>query len=403
MKILFITTGFPPYMFSENIVNGKLVLAFKENNWQVDVISKKEDVTFYSNDWDYPFDSLKESTFEIEYQVGNKVERVFDYLKCSLLLGLYSMNGNRWAFRAYRKALQLATENNYDFIISRSPDDIAHLVALKLKNRKKINWIANWNDPAQTIWPQPYKLKLSLLKRLSSQKLTKNVLKKANYLTFPSDNLLKHFENNFKSISKAKSKVIPHIEFSNLNLEKIENNNSKAVKLCHSGNLSIERNPELLFKAIAEINENIEIKIYLDIFGKINSYSMDLIKKYKLNNYINFLGSFNYFDSIKLLNNYDYLVLVEAEMENGIFFPSKVVDYFQCNKPIISISPVNGFMKDLSKKEDRIIFIENTNYMVLVNTLKQLINNPFAEKIEKSDLFSSERVLDIYSELFQNN
>ena len=130
---------------------------------------------------------------------------------------------------------------------------------------------------------------------------------------------------------------------------------------------------------------------------------MDLIKKYKLNNYINFLGSFNYFDSIKLLNNYDYLVLVEAEMENGIFFPSKVVDYFQCNKPIISISPVNGFMKDLSKKEDRIIFIENTNYMVLVNTLKQLINNPFAEKIEKSDLFSSERVLDIYSELFQNN
>ena len=240
MKILFITTGFPPYMFSENIVNGKLVLAFKENNWQVDVISKKEDVTFYSNDWDYPFDSLKESTFEIEYQVGNKVERVFDYLKCSLLLGLYSMNGNRWAFRAYRKALQLATENNYDFIISRSPDDIAHLVALKLKNRKKINWIANWNDPAQTIWPQPYKLKLSLLKRLSSQKLTKNVLKKANYLTFPSDNLLKHFENNFKSISKAKSKVIPHIEFSNLNLEKIENNNSKAVKLCHSGNLSKE-------------------------------------------------------------------------------------------------------------------------------------------------------------------
>ncbi len=403
MKILFITTGFPPYMFSENIVNGKLVLAFKEKNWQVDVISKKEDVTFYSNDWDYPFESLKENTIEIEYKLGNKVIRIFDYLKCSLLLGFYSMNGNRWAYRAYKKALQLATENNYDFIISRSPDDIAHLVALKLKNRKKINWIANWNDPAQTIWPHPYKLKLSLLKRLSSQKLTKNVLKKANYLTFPSDNLFKHFENNFKSISKAKSKVIPHIEFSNLNLEKIENNNSTAVKLCHSGNLSLERNPELLFKAIAEINENSEIKIYLDIIGKINSYSMDLIKKYKLNNYINFLGSFNYFDSIQLINNYDYLVLVEAEMENGFFFPSKVVDYFQCNKPIISISPVNGFMKDLSKKEDRIIFIENTNYIVLVNTLKELINNPFAKKIEKSDLFSSERVLKIYSELFQNN
>ena len=40
MRHLMIATGYLPYLFSENLCNGKLVFALKESGIDVDVISR---------------------------------------------------------------------------------------------------------------------------------------------------------------------------------------------------------------------------------------------------------------------------------------------------------------------------------------------------------------------------
>ena len=42
------------------------------------------------------------------------------------------------------------------------------------------------------------------------------------------------------------------------------------------------------------------------------------------------------------MSNYDVLLIVEAKLKNGIFLPSKVVDYSQLNVPIWAITPKNS-------------------------------------------------------------
>lgn len=59
------------------------------------------------------------------------------------------------------------------------------------------------------------------------------------------------------------------------------------------------------------------------------------------------VGRTDYEDSLKYIQSAAVCVLVEAEMPEGIFLPSKVVDYITALKPILALSPCVGVVADL--------------------------------------------------------
>ena len=156
MKALLITIGYVPYAFSEALCNAKLVYALQQSGWEVDVISRVDDGHNYSTDWQEPWMCLKPHTYKIAYPLGNKVTRTLDLLWSTMKMGGYPLAGIRWARRAYQRAVKLHAEKHYDVILTRSPSDVPHIVGYKLKQRFGVRWIANWNDPSATIWPEPY-------------------------------------------------------------------------------------------------------------------------------------------------------------------------------------------------------------------------------------------------------
>ena len=156
MRLLLIAPGYLPYTFSENLCNGKLVYAMYKRGWHVDVISKVDEGPSYSNEWTEPWLPLKETNITITYEVGGRLARIYDTLRSSFKMGIYPEGGIRWACRAYELALKLCKENHYDAVLTRSPNDIPHVIGLRLKEKLGIRWIANWNDPAAPIWPEPY-------------------------------------------------------------------------------------------------------------------------------------------------------------------------------------------------------------------------------------------------------
>ena len=345
MKILFIATGFAPYSFSENIVNSKLVLAFLKEGWQVDVISRKDEGHSYSNNWDNEWKELQHLTHEVIYPIGNKFERFWDTARSSLIMNV-PLEGVRWAKRAYHKALELHEKNHYDVVISRSPTDISHLPAYHFAKDTGVKWIANWNDPVAHIWPEPYTHKMSFWRKKLYEKFTDTMMKNADINTFPSEDLRDYFMRFSTKLKNVNSSIIPHISF--LSIEKTQKKVHTIFSMCHAGNLSAERNPELFFQALVKfLSQNKGADILVDLLGVTNSDLEALVKKYSLENNVHFIGSLPYMDALDKMSQYNVLIIIEADLKDGIFLPSKITDYSQLGIPVFAITPKESCINKL--------------------------------------------------------
>lgn len=367
-----IASGYLPYLFSENLCNGKLVLALQNAGIDVDVISRCDSGPSYSVNWTDPWLELKHNTFLVSYKVGNSFHRSLDVLTSGIKMNLTFQNGIRWTRRAYELANKLISENHYDAILTRSPDDLSHLVGYKLNKKFGIKWIANWNDPAAPIWPKPYTHNFNAIIQKTRMRFTEKMLRAADVVTFPSNSLREHFISHFPFLSDCNTAIIPHIALVQSAFPNVKPQINSGLRLLHSGNLSTERDPELTFKAIRElINEGFN-DIYFDIMGNINNYTQQLILKYGLSENVKCIGSFSYMEALSKMQEYDILVLLEAILEKGIFFASKFTDYAQCRKPILAISPITGFAKETIDKYGGGICADNTDYIDIKAKIKQL-------------------------------
>lgn len=406
MRILFISTGYLPYQFSECLVNAKLIFAMLNSGWEVDVISRSNEGRQYDSHWREPWLPLKKNTYEIKYS-HNPLYMLFDTL-FSITLTRWPYSGARWIRHAYLKGCRLINKNHYDAIITRSPTDISHIVGYKLKKKYGIRWIANWNDPATTIWPEPYTHKLPKYTEKIYKHFEKRTLQSADVTSFPSETLKQHFIQYYPFLKGKDTIVIPHIGLSKTIYSKCSYNHSNILRICHSGNMSKERNPELLFKAIRESVDNGQDKILLDIMGHTNLYVQELITKYRLENHVHLIGTCPYLESIKKLQEYDVLLLLEAQMEKGIFFASKIVDYVQTGRPILALSPKVGFANSFIKEHNCGLAANNKDYKAIKSALAEIYNcwkrGNLSEQFQNTSAIQSlspETVIDSYLQLLK--
>lgn len=83
-------------------------------------------------------------------------------------------------------------------------------------------------------------------------------------------------------MSKKLCMEIPHIALIEGIVQQKKYEKQKIFSLCHSGNLSIERNPENIFRAIRELIDELNICMRFDIMGYANEFVLQLVSKYHL-------------------------------------------------------------------------------------------------------------------------
>lgn len=394
-RVLFIAPGYLPYTFSENLCNGKLVYALTEAGFEVDVISKVDEGPAYDKEWNDPWTRLKKNCYEVKYENGHKIERVYDFIKCSLEMSLNPINGIRWAERAYRKALDLHKERHYDAILTRSPNDIPHIVGYKFAKNTGVKWIANWNDPASTIWPEPYTHHFGAWQVAVNNRYIKMCLKRADVNTFPSDSLRQHYISHFPFLKNKHTEVIPHIALADSIVIPKHEPEKEIFTMCHSGNMSVERDPGLMFQAMCRLIDKGYKDIRLDIMGHANQFVEDLVTKCHLQDYVKFIGGYPYLEAVSLLQKYSVLVLLEAKLEKGIFFPSKFTDYAQVHRPILAVSPLNGFAKDTIEQYGGGIAVNNENVDDIEQGILRFYQEWKGEALHST--YSTDRLYDSFS------
>lgn len=409
MRLLLIAAGYLPYTFSENLCNGKLAYAMYRHGWQVDVISKKDEGPVYANsdEWTEPWLPLKDRNTTLTYPVGGKLTRVYDTLRSSMKLGIYPEGGIRWASRAYELALKMCCENHYDAVLTRSPSDIPHIVGLRLKEKLGIRWIANWNDPSAPMWPEPYTQHFSEKEQKRRMRFTEMCLKGADINSFPSQELLDHFASCFPFLRNQKTAVIPHIALMEdvvPHLQDVPRHDK--FRMCHSGNLAGKRDPMFAFKAMRELIDEGYDKMELSIMGRCQDNTRELIDEYQLHDYVNFCGTFPYMEAMRKMQEFDCLVLLEAQLKIGIFFASKFTDYAQLRKPVLAISPTEGFAARMLAEFGGGVSVDNMDYKSIKQGLLQLYqaweSGELSTRYPSNALYeqvSAEHVMNIYRQL----
>jgi glycosyltransferase involved in cell wall biosynthesis len=402
--------AFAPFTNPEAIVNSKLALAFLEAGWHIDVISRSlRDILAYNfgADWIEPWLPLKNHTYEITYEVGGKLNRFTDILASAFAVK-YPIEGCRWAHRAYNLALKLHQEKKYQAILSRSSPDTGHLPGLAMAKVTNLPWITNWNDPSGDKHLPPLGKGMDAKLGFFEERFLDEVAQRACWLTFPSDRMRYYICGQLGNGVLEKSSTIPHIA---MKFPQKENKKrGELFSICYTGNLYSGRNPETFLQGVVEFLKvkKAQKRFKLTIIGFENVGIKKLAETYGLQSNVELKGPLTYKDTLYSCAESEVLLVIEAPYEDGIYLPSKFVDYVQTGRPILAVSPINGTLHDIISVHGGGIAANCLSSKAIANALCELYSRWEVNSLDtdySSDrldyLFSPERIIESYEEIFK--
>lgn len=375
-RILFVAPRSYPLWGAEANVNAKVIRLLTNAGCIVDLVarpSRNEGPIYPPSADDFFFGKLN-SLHLVRVNTRYDLKTLLRHLAVLFKTG-YVFRGCDWAVDAIKVCERLVAQYTYDFIYTY--DYPSEIVGAYMSKKYKLKWVATWNDPYMwKKYPAPYgkgaDVKVSSFRR----KLIRHIGKLTYRNVFPSarlrDYMLKYMEN----MRRESCIILPHIVLNEL---KVKNQKSQGdtLSIIHAGVFGKERDPETFLQALRRFLDNrkdAQIKFaFLGIFEKgKGSHLDDLIHKYEVSEYITFIPPVSYKESLEIIRQYDVCMIIEAPCEEGIFLPSKVADYLQNNKPILTLSPQHGVLKDMYEQKLIDYFADVRNVSDITAQLERL-------------------------------
>lgn len=272
-----------------------------------------------------------------------------------------------------------------------------------INNRKffKKNIISIYHDPFPiSAYPEPYN-KSNKYKEFFKIKNLQKSLTLSNTVVFPSQRLYEWYLNDYK-IDAEKVKIIPHA-VDEIKANKQLKNDSTDVKIAHTGTLLKPRNPKSFLEVFTELKQK---NIFVNFYGGINPIVYGEIKEFEKHNNINIINKrIPYKESLQVLYQSDFLLLIESDGEFNPFLPTKFVDYLNIEKPIIILSPKTSEVTRLLGDNYPYITSLNNKKKIseILNKINDYSNIELALRILKplKEKFSKEAILNNYKEIIK--
>ncbi len=262
---------------------------------------------------------------------------------------------SRWIRAAVATARRLHRERPFDLIYSRSLPNVAHIAAYWVARAIGRPWVANFNDPwdleGAHLLPQDRENRKRTLALRISESWMRRVMRTANILTFPCARLRDYHLRLARP--RGECVVVPHIGFHTRG-EK----SSGQFHLVHAGNLeageSSRRNTTTgllkAFRSFLDRCPEAHKSSRLLLVGPEDRATLALAQELGLSPHVSCTGRLSYFESLQRIASATVCLLVEGNMSEGIYLPSKFADYIQSRKPVIALSPSVGTIEDLSPR-----------------------------------------------------
>jgi hypothetical protein len=345
--LMFAPQCIPPHN-PEGIVNAKLVKMMLGASWKVDVISRANDVSPYPSRTDGILEGVAVATHSIYMERGWDVRNTCYKARGAVRSG-HVVRSIRWVDSALSLGLELARTNNYDFVLSRSSPVYAHLPALVVSQRYGIPWIANWNDPdPMGSCPPPYGTGPDARIPFWMARFLRAVVARASWHTYPCIRLGQYLSALLGHRLLTRGSVIPHPAL-DTPVHRTRPRGNEFV-ICHGGAVTFPRDPGPFLVAIRRLfdtNAEFGLATRVRFIGDWTSDLGSLTEQLGLSQVVRAVAPVDYEQALAEFANADVLAVIEAPLVEGIFFPSKCVDYVQTGRPILAISPCVGTLNDL--------------------------------------------------------
>lgn len=350
IRILCISPNFAPMADAEAFCGAKMVKALIDFGVDVTVM--------VSSNFNKPALSLDPSslwhfTRDIATDIPLPLQRHrFRSLRATIC---YQSFFARWLDEVVRLAKRLHREHKFRMVYSRSWPMAAHAAGYWCSRALGLPWVANTNDPwDKCFWPGLQGGQGTGLARIAGMFWLKRTLRHAQLLMFPSERLA-NFHFSLAGTHPA-AVIIPHI-----GCDKRADDTSDFLdarpffNLVHTGKLGTAeisgRSARSLFAALAGfLASTPEARpiVRLLLVGPVDKQTQSLANELGLREQVAFVGPVSYEKSLNYMSRASVCVLLEAKMDEGMFLPSKLVDYISVRRPILALSPGIGVAADMA-------------------------------------------------------
>ena len=395
-KILMFAPIFIPMGNPEAIVNANLVSAMLQAGWDVDIVTCPEKKRWHAESlhW-YPesarqWKDVHDHIYNVDFLPATVSNRLLS------IIGLFLMcrqtaGGGRWAIPAARVAGRLASLNGYDVIISRCLPPEAHLAAFITASKTGIPWIANWNDPPSCMAPKPYWRGKEGRMGIRERKFYRAMAKQASWHTFPCERLRSYICGYLPDGVIDRSSVIPHLAPGPYPQKRMK---GPKFTLLYAGSLYPPRDPGNFLRGV---------RIFLDRAGadisvRFVTNKPDMIKavinEFALERFACAGPAIPHEELPFVLAEAEVLVIIEPDMEEGIFLPSKLADYVRTGRPVLAVSPKTGTLSDILAKHGGGLAVDCSRPEAIAKGIAVLYESWLEGSIEER--FSSGRLIKMY-------
>lgn len=256
-------------------------------------------------------------------------------------------------------------ENEIDTIITSGPPHSLHLIGLALKERTKVQWLADFRDPWTTIGYHS-QLKLSASASRKHKELESIVLNGADTILVTSNTTKKEFE----ALTSKPIEVITN----GFDVEKVEKQPlDEKFSLAHIGSFLSERNPRILWKCLKEIiKENPDFKkdFELKLIGAVSQEVLDAISEFRLDSYVSNLGYVSHKTAVEHQRKSQMLLLIEINSEDTkSIIPGKLFEYMASERPILAIGPEGSDFATIIKETNTGAFFNYDEFDALKSNI----------------------------------
>ena len=242
-----------------------------------------------------------------------------------------------WVKPSVKYLSKYLQENPVDMIVSTGPPHSMHLIGLKLHQRTKIPWIADFRDP--WIGIDYYdELLLSSWADKKHKRLEKQVLRESNHvITVSRANTEAFRQMGFQHVSSITNGFDPD------DLSKTMVETDKSFSIAHIGTFMYNRNPETLWEVLSELaseNEGFSNDLSIKLIGKVDQRITESIQQHQLGAYLDQRKYLAHDEAITELKKSQLLLLIINKTGNSMgMLTGKIFEYISSGRPVLCIGP----------------------------------------------------------------
>ena len=249
-----------------------------------------------------------------------------------------------WVPQAVYKGLRAIRQEKIDVIMSTSPPESSHIVALLLRLITGKPWIADFRDP----WTDNlYRLKIPRIRMKYETWLEKTVIRKADMIVHPGSGTAAMSKEKFPDVPPEKHHVITNgfdeEDFAGLIPEEIyRSDRTPYLHLVNIGTLYEQSGFENFLKAFERViaNGKMREKIRVSFLGQLIPAWREALRKQPFKDHVDILGFKPHKETLRYMMAADVLLLILPVWEDkraSQIIAGKVFELMRAGRPIFMI------------------------------------------------------------------